>query len=118
MTRWTFVALGAFLVAGAAAVGLARLTGRSGTRPALAVSVVAQWLGAFVLWNFAGGLAQRYGFLAVYDGTLFGVLALLGGLWHYRTRVRGGREPAVVVFVGAQLAWLAVVLVQNGLLAP
>jgi len=47
--------------------------------------------------------------------TLFGVVALVLGFLHYRTRVSAGREQAALVFVGGQLAWLAIVLVQNGL---
>ena len=108
--------LAALLVAGLGALALARLLGRSGSRASIAVSVVAQWLGAYVLWNFAGGLARHYGALAVYDGTLFGLLALGMGFWQYRTRLRAGREPALAVFVGGQLAWLAIVGVQNGLM--
>ncbi len=118
MTRVTLATLAALLLAGAAAVALARLLGRSGSRPALLVSVLAQWLGAYALWTFAGGLLLRSGTIARYDGTLFGVLALVLGLWQYRTRVQAGREPALMVFVGGQLAWLVIVAVQNGLLRP
>jgi hypothetical protein len=116
MTRWSLATLAAILVVGLGALALARLLGRSGSRASLAVSVVAQWLGAYVVWNFAGGLALHYGALAVYDGTLFSLMALGLGLWQYRTRLRAGREPALAVFVGGQLVWLAVVSVQNGLL--
>lgn len=118
MTRVALVALAALFLAGALVVGLARLLGRSGSRASMAVSVLAQWLGAWVLWNLAGGLSVRYGLLAVYDGTVFGLLALGMGFWQYRTRLRAGREPALAVFVGGQLAWLAFVGVQNGLLRP
>lgn len=62
------------------------------------------------------GLAAHYGALERYDGTLFTIIAVLGGIWQYRIYVRKGREPALAVFVGAQLAWLGVVLVQNGVL--
>lgn len=117
MTRWTLVMLGALLLIGLGALALARFLGRSGSRASLAVSVLAQWLGAYVLWNFAGGLALRYGALATYDGTIFGLLALGLGLWQYRVRLRSGREPALVVFLGGQLAWLVIVGIQNGLLA-
>ena len=58
---------------------------------------------------------QRSGVVTRYDGTLFGVVALVLGFLHYRTRVSAGREQAALVFVGGQLAWLAIVLVQNGL---
>jgi len=116
VTRGAVVLLAVVLVAGAAAVWASRVLGRSGSRASLVVSVAAQWLGAYALWTFAGGLALRYGALAVYDGSLFAVLALALGFWQYRTRLRGGREPALAVFVGGQLAWLLIVGVQNGLL--
>lgn len=114
MTRWAFAVLAALLVLGVATVALARLLGRSGSRASLLVSVVAHWLGAWVLWSFAGGLALRYGLLGVYHGAFFGPLALAGGVWHYRTAVAAGRERGLAVFVGLQLAWLALVLFQNG----
>ena len=115
MTRLTVVVLLLVFFGGAVAVALARFFGRSGSRASILVSVVAQWLGAYVLWTFAGGLLLYYGLVARYDGTLFGALALVLGVVHYRTRLRGGREQAALVFVGGQLAWLAIVLVQNGL---
>jgi hypothetical protein len=116
VSRFTLAILGGALLAGAAGVVLARLLGRSESRAALLVGVVAHWLGAWVLWTFAGGLALSAGALRAYDGSLFGLLALGLGAWQYRMRVHAGREPALVVFVGGQLAWLAIVLLQNGLL--
>src|SRR4030095_2950011 len=44
------------------------------------------------------------------------VMALLGAIFEYRTRLRAGRERGLVIFVGVQLAWLVFVLLQNGLL--
>ncbi len=117
MTRGALLALAAAFVAGAVAVAAARLLGRSGSRASILASVAAQWLGAWVLWNFAGGLAIRYGLLAAYDAPLFAALALPAGLWHYRTRVSAGAAQARAVFVGAQLAWLLIVLARNGLFA-
>jgi hypothetical protein len=114
VTRWALASLGALLVLGVATVALSRLFGRSGSRAAILVSVVAHWLGAWVLWSFAGGLALRYGLLGAYPGAFFVLLALGGGIWHYRTAVAGGRERGLVVFVGVQLLWLALVLLQNG----
>jgi hypothetical protein len=116
MTRWGLITLSLLLAAGLGAVALARLLGRSDSPASVGVSIVAQWLGAYVLWNFAGGLALYYGVLVVYDGTLFTVLALGMGIWQYRTRRRAGREPALAIFVGGQLVWLAIVSLQNGLL--
>jgi hypothetical protein len=52
--------------------------------------------------------------LSTYDSTLFVVLALVVGSWHYRVRVARGREPGLAVFVGGQLAWLVIVLARNG----
>jgi len=116
MTRLTVVALLLIFFGGAVAVWVARFFGKSGSRASILVTVVAQWLGAYVLWTFAGGLLLYYGIVTRYDGTLFGLVALMLGFVHYRTRVSAGREQAALVFVGGQLAWLAIVLVQNGLL--
>jgi len=113
VTRWSIVGLLAILAAGAIAVGVARLLGRSGSRSSVLVSVIAHWLGAWSLWNFGAGLAHHLGWLAVYDGPLFLVLALVLGIWHYRARL-ASPERGRVVFVGGQLAWLAIVLVRNG----
>ncbi|HEV8643601.1 MAG TPA: hypothetical protein VGV13_21195 [Methylomirabilota bacterium] len=118
MTRATIATLAALFLAGTAAVAVARFFGGSGSRGSILASVTAHWLGAYALWTFAGGLALRYGALSVYDSTLFGLLALGMGFWQYRTRVRAGREPALAVFVGGQLAWLAIVGAQNGLFGP
>ena len=115
MTRLTVVALLLIFFGGAVAVGIARFLGKSGSRASILVTVVAQWLGAYVLWTFAGGLLLYYEVVTRYDGTLFGLVALVLGFVHYRTRVSAGRERAALVFVGGQLAWLAIVLVQNGL---
>ncbi len=116
MMRWAFLAVLVALAGGAAAALLARLAGRPGGRASILVSVVAHWLGAYALWTFAGGLALRYGALSAYDGWAFVLLALAAGAWHYRIRVRSGPEPARAVFVGGQLAWLAIVLARNGFL--
>ena len=116
MTCWAFATLGVLLAAGVAAVAIARLFGRPGSRGSMLVSVIAHWLGAWVLWSFAGGLATSYGLLTAYHGALFGALAVAGGLWHYRVALRAGREQGLAVFVGGQLVWLAIVLVQNGVL--
>ncbi len=83
-------------------------------RASLLLSVVAAWLGAYVVWTFAGGLALHYGLLGTYHGALFAPVAAIGGVCHYRVQARAGREGGLAVFVGVQLAWLAVVLLQNG----
>ena len=106
------------MLAGVVSIAVARLLGRSGSRASLLISVIAYWLGAWVLWTFVGGLALSSGVLRTYDGSLFGLLALGLGAWQYRMRVRAGLEPALAIFVGGQLAWLVVVLLQNGLLTP
>ena len=115
MTRWALLTFLTVLVLGAAAALVARFFGRSQSRASILVSVVAHWLAAYVLWTFAAGLAYRYGVLAAYDSYLFVILAVVLGFWHYRTRVERGREPALAVFVGGQLAWLVILLVRNGL---
>lgn len=98
------------------AVIVARALGRSETRASVLVSVVAQWLGAHVLWSLAGGLAVQYGLLGTYDARVFAALALVGGFAHYRAAVSTGRERGRVVFVGLQLVWLLAVLIQNSML--
>jgi hypothetical protein len=116
VTRWVLLALGALLLLGLAVAAIARGMGRRGSRASILVSVVASWLGAWILWSFAGGLLVRSGLLAAYHGALFAPVALLGAVAHYRAHVRAGRVEGLVVFVGGQLAWLGVVLVQNGAL--
>jgi hypothetical protein len=114
MTRWAASTLVAVLVITGLTVLGARLLGRRHARASILVSVIAQWLGAFVLWSFAGGLALHYGFLTSYHGQFFLLVALVGGIWHYRTALAAGRERGLTVFIGVQVAWLVVVLAQNG----
>lgn len=117
MTRPGLAALVVLVLAGLAAVAVSRRRGAGDSPPALLVSVTAQWLGAYVLWTFAGGLLVALGVIGRYDTTLFGLLALALGVWQYRVRRQGGAEAAVLVFLCGQLAWLVVVLVQNGFFA-
>jgi hypothetical protein len=115
MIRWALAILVTIVLLAAAGELVARFLGRRReSRAAILVSVVAHWLGAWVLWTFAAGLAHRYGVLAAYDAPLFVVFALVVGWWHYRVRIARGREPGLAVFVGGQLAWLVIVLVRNG----
>ena len=114
MTRWGLAVLVAALLIGGAAIVVARVLGRSGSRASLLVSVVAQWLGAYVVWSFLGGLALHYGLLTTYDGAPFALLALAGGYWQFVTAVTRGQDRARLVYVGVQLAWLVVVLYRNG----
>lgn len=116
MRRWLLLG-GATVVVGAlVAAWLARTVGRSGTRAHVLGGVVAGWLGAWVLWGFAGGLAARWGWLQIYDAPLFAPLALVGGTWQYRVQTRGSRERGLLIFVGGQLVWLLWVLARNGAL--
>ena len=114
MTRWALLTFLAILIAGALTVFVARFFGHSESRASILVSVIAHWLAAYVLWTFAAGLAHRYGVLTTYDSYFFVVLAVVVGFWHDRVRLARGREQGLVVFVGGQLAWLVIVLVQNG----
>ncbi len=118
MTRWALLTLGAFIALGALTVATARFFGKSGTRLSIQVTVVAQWLAAYVLWSFAAGLAAKYALIGDYHAEWFAPFALAAGWWHYRVRLASGLERGLAVFVGAQLVWLAVILVANGLLLP
>ena len=118
MTRVALVTLGLFIVLGVLGVATARFFGKSGSRLSVLVSVVASWLGAFVLWSFAVGMAARYGLIAADEGAWYGLFALVGGWWHYRVRIAWGRERGLMVFVGAQLVWLLVLLYRHGVLTP
>jgi hypothetical protein len=114
MTRWALVTVVILVLTVAVGVALARAFGKSGSRLSVALSVVSLWVAAWVLWSFAAGLAAYWGAIAWYDTGLFALLALAGGVWHYRTHVRAGRERGLVIFVGSQLVWLLILLVQNG----
>ena len=116
MTRWALLTFLTILALGVAAALVGRFFGRTESRASILVSVISHWLGAYVLWTFAAGLAQRYGALAAYDSYLFVILAVVVGFWHYRTCIARGRQQGLAVFVGGQLAWLLILLVQNGFL--
>ena len=118
MTRWALLTLGAFIALGALGVATARFFGKSGSRLSIQITVVAQWLAAYVLWSFAAGLASKYHLIGEYEAGWFVLFAIVLGWWHYRARVTAGAERGLAIFVGAQLVWLAVILVRNGLLAP
>lgn len=118
MTRWALVTLGAFILLGVLGIAAARFFGKSGGRLSIQVTIVAQWLGAYVLWSFAAGLAAKYRLITDYEAGWFVLFAIVAGWWHYRVRVAGGPERGLAIFVGAQLVWLAVILVRNGMLAP
>jgi len=114
MIRWALLVFVTILALGVAATLVGRFFGRTESRASVLVSVIAHWLGAYVLWTFAAGLAHRYGLLAAYDSYLFVILAVVVGFWHYRTRLERGRQQGLAVFVGGQLAWLVILLVRNG----
>ena len=116
MTRWALSVLVSTLLIGAATVFVARVLGKSGSRASVAVSIAAHWLGAYVLWSFLGGLALHYNLVTAYDGALFALLALAAGYWQYVTAVTRGRHRGLLVFVGGQVAWLIILLYQNGML--
>jgi hypothetical protein len=115
--RWIFTTLAVVLLAGGAVVAVARFFGGPGSRAAVLVSVVAHWLAAYSLWTFAGGLLLHYGILGTYDGWVFPFVALPAAALHYHRQVRHGREQGLTVFVGAQLLWIVIVLIRNGLLS-
>lgn len=111
-------ALGGLLLVAALGAAWARLRGRASAAPVSLFSVIVQWLSAYILWTFAGGLALHFGLLARYDSGIFLLVALAAGLLQYRAHAHGGRERGLTVFVAAQLAWLVIVLARNGLLTP
>jgi hypothetical protein len=113
--RWAASTLLAVLALSGLVVLGAHVLGRRHARASTMISVIAQWMGAFVLWSFAGGLALHYGVLASYPGQLFALVAIGGAIWHYRTAIQSGRERGLTLFLGLQLAWLVIVLVQNGM---
>jgi hypothetical protein len=118
VTKWALVTLGAFILLGVIGVATARFFGKSGSRLSTQVSVAAHWLAAYVLWSFAAGLAEKYRLIADYEAGWFVLFAVVGGWWHYRVLVASGTERGLAVFVGAQLVWLAVILLRNGVLLP
>lgn len=115
MTRVGLATLVVVLVLGAAGVWIARALGLSGSRAAAIVSIASQWIAAWAIWTFAGAVAVHAGVLPGYEPTLFAAIALAGGVVQYRLLVRGAADGARAVFVGAQLAWLVIVIIQNGL---
>lgn len=114
MIRWAASTLLAVLVITGLIMLGAHLLGRRHARASTLLSVISLWLGAFVLWSFAGGLALHYGLLTTYSSQIFALVAVVGGIWHYRTAVQSGRERGLTVFLGVQIAWLVIVLAQNG----
>lgn len=116
MIRWTLGMLAVLVLGTFAAVTVARVLGWSGSRPSLVASVAAQWLGAWVLWAFAGQMAVHAGLIVRYEPMLFALLGVPAALVQYRAAVSSSRDRGRTVFVGAQLAWLIVVLVQNRVL--
>ena len=116
MTRWALLTLGAFILLGAIGVATARFFGKSGSRLSIQVSVAAHWLGAYVLWSFAAGLAAKYRLIETYEAGWFVVFALVAGWMHYRAQLAGNTERGLAVFVGAQLVWLFLILARNGIL--
>jgi hypothetical protein len=118
VTRWALLTLLAFVALGVLGVAIARLFGKSGSRLSVQISVVAHWIAAYVLWSFAAGLAAKYRIIADYHAEWFVLFAVVCGWWHYRVRLSGGAERGLAIFVGAQLVWLAMILVRNGVLIP
>jgi hypothetical protein len=116
MSRWALATLVVLFLLGVGAVTLGRLFGKSGSRASVGVSIVAHWLAAYVLWSFAAGLAVTAGLLTTYQSAAFAAICLLGAVFQYRAHLQGGRDRALAIFVGVQLAWLVFVLFQNGML--
>jgi hypothetical protein len=118
VTRLGLVTLGAVIALATLGIVVARAFGGSGSRASALFTVASQWLGAWVVWSFAGSLALQAGLIHVYEPAIFAAVALAGAWWQYRTLVTGARDRALAIFVGGQLAWLVFVMVQNGVLTP
>jgi hypothetical protein len=118
VTRFIVATLGIFVGLGVIGAVAARFFGRKTSRLSALVSVIVSWMGAFAVWSFAVALAARWGFIAGDEAGWFGIFALVGGWWHYRVRVASGPERGLVVFIGAQLVWLLLLLYRNGHLSP
>ena len=116
MSRWALATLAVLFLLGLGAVTLARLFGKSGSRASVGVSIIAHWLGAYVLWSFAAGLAVTAGWLTTYQSAAFAGICLLGAVFQYRAHLQAGRDRGLAIFFGVQLAWLVFVLLQNGML--
>ena len=63
-------------------------------------------------------MAARSGLIGAEESAWYALFALVGGFWHYRVRIASGRDRGLVVFVGAQLVWLLVLLYRHGVLTP
>ncbi len=116
MKRWLFATLAAMIAWALLRRAVARLFGRPSARSSSLVAVITQWLAAYILWSFAGALGLHFGVLSVYQPGLFLGVAVLAGIGQYRARLSAGAERGRIVFVAAQLVWLAIVAVQNGIL--
>jgi hypothetical protein len=114
MVRWILLGAVAIVALGAIEAAVARMLGTRASRISSLIAVVVQWLAAYVLWTFAGGLAVHYGLLSVYEPIFFVGLGIVAGIWHYQARVTAGRERGRVIFVGSQFLWLVILLLQNG----
>jgi hypothetical protein len=118
MTRFTVAALAVVVLGTVAVVAAARALGLRGSRASTLSSVAAHWLGAWVLWGFVGHLAVVAGLLSVYEPLLFAVVGLPAAWWQYRALLAAAPDRGRAIFVGAQLAWLVIVLARNRLLGP
>jgi len=107
------IAVGVLLV-----VILVRIAGRPGMRLLAPVAVISLWLAAYALWAFVGGLAHQHNLIHTYHPRLFWVLALIGGVLHYRAWVGGKRLQARLVFVAGQVVWVAILIAQHNTMAP
>ena len=64
----------------------------------------------------SAGLTPAFAAARARLGLIALLFALAAGWVHYRARLAGDTERGLVVFVGAQLLWLGVILVRNGML--
>lgn len=92
---------------------------RRGSNFPLVVSVLSQWLVAYLAWALLGVVvesARIFEAPASYTRYGFGLFALVFGLWQYRLARAGDVRLASRVFVWSQVGWLLLVLAERGVL--
>jgi hypothetical protein len=109
------------LAASAVFAFLGWLFRRRGSSFPLVASVCSQWLVMYVVWTVVGALVQSYVIFGEagrtpYTRYGFVIFATIFGIWQYRLARAGDTRSAARVFFWSQVGWLALVLVEAGVL--